>query len=327
MVRRSEGVREEARPLREEQEVKNGEAPAHIIYWAPADWLTCRARNRSAMTGDPMLRTVYFELLNVMYANGGTAPTEPSELADLLLLPEQEIARCLPILETLGVTNDGKNLAQPRVAREIARLRAISSKRKTAAQARWDAADEAAPAKKGRETWLTPFGEAWEAALGGLPPYSHIAKEFKPLCERLGPEKVLEGWKRYLRETEGKFASPGSFARRVGLWVKVPAAPRPEPPKLTPQSEIAASLWAAARVLIEAPPHLKKTWLDPIDGWSIDKDGFLLIAPSKEHQSALLGRYLDRARAAITAADPQHRSFKIRVAVAPQDGRLHDGGL
>lgn len=72
------------------------------MRWASQDYLTCRVRMRSAMTGDHMLRTVYFEALNGLHEAGGTLPADPQVLADKLLLPAAEIARCLPILDEIG---------------------------------------------------------------------------------------------------------------------------------------------------------------------------------------------------------------------------------
>jgi hypothetical protein len=74
----------------------------HIMRWAPQDYRTSRVRMRSAMTADPMLRTVYLELLNALHECGGELPADSAVLADELLLPADEIARCLPILAELG---------------------------------------------------------------------------------------------------------------------------------------------------------------------------------------------------------------------------------
>lgn len=73
-------------------------AKDHIIGWAAEDWRTSRIRTRSIMTGDAMLRLVYLELLNALYANAGTLPSDPEELQDYVGLPAAEVARCLPLL-------------------------------------------------------------------------------------------------------------------------------------------------------------------------------------------------------------------------------------
>lgn len=62
---------------------------------------------RSATTGDVWLRAVYTELINALYEKGGVLPNDADALADELLLPANEIARCIPILEELGRTGRG----------------------------------------------------------------------------------------------------------------------------------------------------------------------------------------------------------------------------
>jgi uncharacterized protein YdaU (DUF1376 family) len=121
--------------------MRNGETPQHLISWSPADWATSTVRARSARVGDVGLRTVYFELLNALYMEGGELPADPAKLADNLLLPEKEIARVLPILsKTLGaITIRNGKLSQPRVSKELARCRSLSEKRRASARSRWDA--------------------------------------------------------------------------------------------------------------------------------------------------------------------------------------------
>jgi hypothetical protein len=310
--------------------MKAGETPQHIIYWAPSDWLTSRVRSRSAMTADPMLRTVYFELLNVLYANGGEVPSEPEALADLLMLPAGEVDRCLPLLRDLGsVTLDNGNVRQPRVTKEIERYKVLSGKRRKAAQARWDVGDD--EPKKGRATWLTPYGEAWEKALGGSPPWERLAKEFKAPHERLGAEALLAGWTRYLAETEGKYASPSAFAKRVGLWVKRPSLPKPKlpaKPSLPAQATVAKRLRdSLARV--EIPPHLKQTWFAPVEGHSISDGGVLtVLVPSRQHADAMI-RYAAKILAAYNDAehyDDAPANMLTPFVIAPE-ATLHDGGL
>lgn len=119
--------------------MKNGEAPQHLVSWAPNDWLTSRVRARSALQQDWMLRTVYFELLNVLYANGGDVPADPSCLSDLLLLPADEIERRLPVLVEIGsITVADGVVRQPRVTKELRRYDELTMKRREAARIRWD---------------------------------------------------------------------------------------------------------------------------------------------------------------------------------------------
>lgn len=80
----------------------------HIMRWAPMDWRTSRVRARSAMSRDPMLRLVYLEALSALYEAGGSLPADPAALADELLLPVKEIARCLPVLDEIARTGAGR---------------------------------------------------------------------------------------------------------------------------------------------------------------------------------------------------------------------------
>jgi len=100
----------------------------HIQRWAPQDWRTSRVRARSAMTGDYMLRLVYLESLSALYEAGGYLPADPDLLADELLLPAGEIARCLPILDALARSRGGRGgllieddrISNPRVSADLA---------------------------------------------------------------------------------------------------------------------------------------------------------------------------------------------------------------
>lgn len=82
--------------------------------------------------------------------------------------------------------------------------------------------DDEPPKKNGRQgkdTWLTPFGEAWTAATGGEPAYGRMAKSLRDPVDEHGAAATLQGWKKYLKETEARYASPASFASRVGYWI------------------------------------------------------------------------------------------------------------
>jgi hypothetical protein len=78
------------------------------MRWAPQDYRTSRVRARSAMTKDAMLRLVYLEALSALYEAGGSLPADPAALADELLLPAKEIARCLPILDEIARSGTGR---------------------------------------------------------------------------------------------------------------------------------------------------------------------------------------------------------------------------
>lgn len=78
----------------------------HIARWAIQDWRTSKVRARSARTNDIALRTVYLEILFALYEHGGELPSDPLTLADVLMLPEAEIERCISILVEIG--RDGR---------------------------------------------------------------------------------------------------------------------------------------------------------------------------------------------------------------------------
>src|SRR4051812_46650261 len=80
----------------------------HLQRWAPQDYRTSRVRARSATTRDPVLRLVYLEALNALWEAGGSLSADPAFLADEFLLPAKEIARCLPILDSLARSGSGR---------------------------------------------------------------------------------------------------------------------------------------------------------------------------------------------------------------------------
>lgn len=68
-----------------------------------------------------------------------------------------------------------------------------------------------------RETWLTPYHDAWAERYGGQPAHGQLAKALKPHHDA-DPDKCLTHWKRYVAETEGQYASPTRFAATFGEW-------------------------------------------------------------------------------------------------------------
>jgi hypothetical protein len=60
------------------------------------------------MTGDHMLRLIYLEALSALYEAGGSLSADPQTLSDELLLPVEEIARCLPILDGIARAGSGR---------------------------------------------------------------------------------------------------------------------------------------------------------------------------------------------------------------------------
>lgn len=80
-----------------------------------------------------------------------------------------------------------------------------------------------------RETWLTPFSDAWTATYGGVPAFGELAKCLKPLTGAHAPGEVLDHWVRYLAATEARFASPARFAQTFGSWGKPDRSRQPVP--------------------------------------------------------------------------------------------------
>lgn len=103
----------------------------HIVRWAVQDWRTSRVRSRSAMSSDPYLRVVYHEILMALYESGGELPNDPEVLCDILMVPAEEIVRCLPILKMIGgtgrggITIEGDLIRNQRVTEDIEDARAF----------------------------------------------------------------------------------------------------------------------------------------------------------------------------------------------------------
>lgn len=82
--------------------------------------------------------------------------------------------------------------------------------------------------KRATRTWLSVYGEAWESALGGRPPWGQLARFVKPLRDAYGEDEVLRRFKIYLADA-GKYASPTRFAQTFGLWKQSPPQSRGNP--------------------------------------------------------------------------------------------------
>ena len=76
-----------------------------------------------------------------------------------------------------------------------------------------------APAKASRETWLTPFSDAWAATVGE-PPFGKLVQVLGALVKQHPPELVLTRWRRYLEGTEPRYASPHRFAETFAAWAE-----------------------------------------------------------------------------------------------------------
>jgi len=72
-----------------------------------------------------------------------------------------------------------------------------------------------------KTTWLTPYGEDWEKALGGTFPYKIAAKALKPLVDKWGGDTVRLHLRTYLvmhRGPRAQFCSIVKFAQTFGQW-------------------------------------------------------------------------------------------------------------
>lgn len=72
------------------------------------------------------------------------------------------------------------------------------------------------------QTWLTPYGEVWQAAFGGEMAFGKFAKPLKNLQDTHGEPEVLERWRRYCESNTGKgeFASAQKFSQTFGQWAR-----------------------------------------------------------------------------------------------------------
>lgn len=96
-------------------------------------------------------------------------------------------------------------------------------------------------------SWLSPYAEAWTARFEGNVPAGEIAKTFKPLHDRHGQAEVLARWRRYLEQTEGRFASPTRFAQTFGEWAQSTALALVQP-RASPKAQERRDAMSAAVV-------------------------------------------------------------------------------
>lgn len=70
-----------------------------------------------------------------------------------------------------------------------------------------------------RDTWLTPFADAWSGRCG-KPPFGKLAAVLGPLVKQHEEPEVLARWSRYLNSTEPKFCSAHRFAETFNTWAE-----------------------------------------------------------------------------------------------------------
>lgn len=71
-----------------------------------------------------------------------------------------------------------------------------------------------------RETWLTPFADAWQASAKGKPNYGQMASVLGLAIDEHGSELVLRAWLHYLKVTDTKYLSLARFGEKVGYWIE-----------------------------------------------------------------------------------------------------------
>ena len=72
--------------------------------------------------------------------------------------------------------------------------------------------------RRGVDTWLTPYLDAWKATYGGALPPKRAVAALGPLHTQHGDAVVLPRWNAYLRQTDAQFAAPQRFAQTFGRW-------------------------------------------------------------------------------------------------------------
>lgn len=72
--------------------------------------------------------------------------------------------------------------------------------------------------KRSIPTWLTPFGQAWQAHCGDRVPWKPLAQQLAPLCRKYDQSQVLNAFRGYLTNTEPRYASPARFAATSAQW-------------------------------------------------------------------------------------------------------------
>lgn len=71
-----------------------------------------------------------------------------------------------------------------------------------------------------RETWITPFADAWRTQYGGDMPIKPATRPLKALVDEWGADETRRRWAIYLAATDGAYANPARFASTFGEWNK-----------------------------------------------------------------------------------------------------------
>lgn len=119
-------------------------------------------------------------------------------------------------------------------------VKGSKEKRRPAANAAASSGDES------RETWITPFADAWHTQYGGDMAIKPATRPLKALIDEWGAEEVLRRWGIYLNATEGAYANPARFASTFGEWnkAKIKTGGSAQPAPIVAQAEV---LWLRYR--------------------------------------------------------------------------------
>lgn len=129
-----------------------------------------------------------------------------------------------------ALSEAGKRGGRPKIEREALRPKksqALSQAESTHTHTQEvESPTDSLPRKRGADTWLTPYGKAWEEVTKGTFHYQKAAKFLSPLHEKYGADKTLRALLRYLAETPVDRASLARFAETFGAW----SGDSPSPP-------------------------------------------------------------------------------------------------
>lgn len=93
-----------------------------------------------------------------------------------------------------------------------------------------------------RETWITPYADAWHAQYDGDMPIEPALRPLGKIRGKHGDAEALRRWRIYLAATEGRFANPAKFASTWGQWAAERAPPNGNGAKPTAADAMAASM-------------------------------------------------------------------------------------
>lgn len=245
-------------------------------------------------------------------------------------------------------------LTNPRVTRELERYRALTEKRRKAARSRWeDASAEhmhaSAEHVHSKETMAKAKAKASGSEIEEVFKYWVERTEKDESRTVLTPKRKSKIAARLAEEPDGaaglKRAVDGAvrdpwyagknddgkvywgfeniFCNRDRIEKLQASAARFGPkassspssrPRLPAQDSGAKDLFERVKEEVQVPAHLKRTWLVPMEGWTFEGDGVLVVrVPSEQHKERLRGYYREPIKAAL---EKQRPGMKVKVVVS-----------